>query len=154
MVCFSVHTQEVPRSRSPAPPNCPHGPAVSKSFIDPLVEEYWKERAVKFFKMRRGINHILKPFQVRLRLPLVLFVGVIIVNRKGMVMNPRQISLLYGFLFFWPWPCSKHNTFLLCAIIYGSKFFSRRNYQWRNKDSNFIWTSRLIRYLISLHTCY
>jgi len=50
--------------------------------------------------MRRGINHILKPFQVRLRLPLVLFVGVIIVNRKGMVMNPRQISLLYGFLFF------------------------------------------------------
>jgi len=95
---------------------------------------------VKFFKMRRRINHILKPFQVRLRLPLVLFDDVIIVNRKGMVMKPdKQPFPLYVFvLFFWPWPCSKHNS---CSHL--TEELSNRNVlvsERKTKDCARSWT--------------
>lgn len=83
MSCFSAHTQIVPLSISPAVPqsrssavlNCPCSPIVSKSFSQTIM----KKKAVEFCKMCRT-TIILKPFQVRLRLPLVLFVCTCIMN--------------------------------------------------------------------------
>lgn len=74
----SVHQSigpAVPQSRSSAVLNCPCSPVVSKSFSQTIM----KKKAVEFCKMC-CTTIILKPFQVRLRLPLVLFVCTCIMN--------------------------------------------------------------------------